>query len=64
MKSRKLCSEPDIPTRLATGSTEAQGLDALAQVEFFTPDANWTWYASEFDGDDFNSLLVRRLRDA
>jgi hypothetical protein len=36
----------------AIGSGEAQGLDALARVKFFTPDANWTWYASEFDGDD------------
>ena len=22
------------------------------QVKFFTPDSNWTWYASEFDGED------------
>ena len=29
-----------------------KGLDALAVVKFFTPDANWTWYASEFDGVD------------
>jgi Protein of unknown function (DUF2958) len=26
--------------------------DALAVVKFFTPDAGWTWFASEFDGDD------------
>lgn len=25
---------------------------ALARVKFFTPDSSWTWYASEFDGDD------------
>ena len=31
-------------------SNEEKGLDALAQVKFFTPDSNWTWYASEFDG--------------
>jgi hypothetical protein len=24
--------------------------EALAHVKFFTPDAQWTWYASEFDG--------------
>ena len=34
------------------GSTEEQGLDALAVVKFFTPDGGWTWFASEFDGDD------------
>jgi hypothetical protein len=28
-------------------SQERKGLDALAQVKFFTPDAGWTWYASE-----------------
>ena len=33
-------------------SNEEKGLDALAQVKFFTPDSNWTWYASEFDGGD------------
>jgi hypothetical protein len=24
-----------------------KGLDALAQVKFFTPDGSWTWYGSE-----------------
>jgi len=31
---------------------EELGLMALALVKFFTPDSNWTWYASEFDGHD------------
>jgi DUF2958 family protein len=31
---------------------EEKGTDALAIVKFFTPDSGWTWYASEFDGDD------------
>jgi hypothetical protein len=39
-------------------SGEEQGLDALAQVKFFTPDAQWTWYASEFDGEDIFFGLV------
>ncbi|MBN1669059.1 MAG: DUF2958 domain-containing protein [Anaerolineales bacterium] len=39
-------------------SGEEQGLDALALVKFFTPDAQWTWYASEFDGDDIFFGLV------
>lgn len=37
-------------------SGEEKGLDALAQVKFFTPDGEWTWYASEgspVDGDGF-----------
>ena len=33
-------------------SGEEQGLEAKALVKFFTPDSNWTWYASEFDGED------------
>ena len=41
------------------GSIEDEGLDALARVKFFTPDAGWTWYASEFDGTDlFFGLAV------
>lgn len=40
-------------------SGEERGLDAIAQVKFFTPDSNWTWYASEFDGEDvFFGLVV------
>lgn len=26
--------------------------DKIAVVKFFTPDAAWTWYVTEFDGDD------------
>lgn len=37
---------------------EHLGLEALAQVKFFTPDSNWTWYASEFDGEDIFFGLV------
>jgi hypothetical protein len=40
-------------------ANEEQGTEALAFVKFFTPDSNWTWYASEFDGDDlFFGLAV------
>jgi hypothetical protein len=33
-------------------SQEEKGLDAQAKVKYFTPDSNWTWYATEFDGKD------------
>ncbi|NQT91423.1 MAG: DUF2958 domain-containing protein [Lentisphaerae bacterium] len=33
-------------------STDGQGGDAAVVVKFFTPDSNWTWYATEFDGED------------
>lgn len=40
-------------------SGEGLGLMAIAPVKFFTPDSNWTWFASEFDGDDtFFGLVV------
>jgi hypothetical protein len=31
---------------------ENRGKQALAYAKFFTPDAQWTWYATEFDGED------------
>jgi hypothetical protein len=39
-------------------SGEKLGMKALAQVKFFTPDAHWTWYASEFDGENLFFGLV------
>jgi hypothetical protein len=38
-------------------ANEELGLAALALVKFFTPDANWTWYASEFGDDIFFGLV-------
>jgi hypothetical protein len=31
---------------------DGKGGDAVAHVKFFTPDSSWTWYATEFDGED------------
>ncbi|MFC1959366.1 DUF2958 domain-containing protein [Chloroflexota bacterium] len=42
-------------------TNEELGLDAPAVVKFFTPDAGWTWYASEFDGNDLFFGLVSGL---
>jgi hypothetical protein len=40
-------------------TNEELGMEAVAPVKFFTPDSNWTWYATEFDGDDlFFGLVV------
>ena len=33
----------------------------IAQVKFFTPDAQWTWFTSEFDGEDIFFGLVSGL---
>ena len=34
------------------GAGDDPNVVAMARVKFFTPDSSWTWYASEFDGDD------------
>ncbi|MCL4266672.1 MAG: DUF2958 domain-containing protein [Anaerolineae bacterium] len=39
-------------------ANEELGLQAQALVKFFTPDSNWAWYASEFDGEDLFFGLV------
>ena len=31
---------------------EELGPDAVAYVKYFTPDSSWTWYATEFDGEE------------
>ena len=42
-------------------SQEALGGRAVAQVKFFTPDGSWTWWATEFDGNDTFFGLVDGL---
>ena len=39
----------DLPPLLAQ---EDAGAQAVAHVKFFTPDSDWSWYATEFDGED------------
>ncbi len=34
------------------GVNEAKGMGAPIVVKFFHPMSSWTWYATEFDGDD------------
>ena len=40
------------------GAAESPQVVAMARVKFFTPDSSWTWYASEFDGEDIFYGLV------
>lgn len=35
--------------------------DPIAQAKFFTPWSNWTWYVTEFDGEDTFFGLVDGL---
>ena len=40
------------------GAQDQLGGKAVAHVKFFTPDGSWTWYATEFDGEDMLFGLV------
>ena len=42
-------------------TNEPIGDQAYAPVKFFTPAGSWTWYASEYDGDDTFFGLVSGL---
>lgn len=42
-------------------SNERLGLDAVAPIKFFTPDSSWTWYPTEYDGEDTFFGLVSGL---
>lgn len=42
-------------------ATEHQGRRAIAPLKFFTPDSGWTWYPTEFDGEDLFFGLVSGL---
>ena len=39
-------------------SQEDKGGEAIVHVKFFTPDSNWTWLATSFDGEDIFFGLV------
>ena len=59
--ARKLLDEQSRQKLPELYSQEESGLDAEAVVKFFTPDSNWTWYVSEFDGEDIFFGLVDGL---
>ena len=45
-------------------SQEKLGCKAIVHVKFFTPDSNWTWWATEFDGEDtFFGLVEGHFRE-
>jgi len=48
----KLLTKENIKALPAMRETEGQGNQAIAQVKFFTPDSNWTWYAVEYDQEN------------
>jgi hypothetical protein len=59
MPERNLLNQETLEQLPEIYANEELGTKARALVKFFTPDANWTWYASEFDGEDsFFGLVI------
>jgi hypothetical protein len=48
-----------LPALYATEKQE----DPIVQVKFFTPWTFWTWYATEFDGEDIFFGLVQGFEE-
>ena len=51
-RGMKLLTQELLKTLPALYAQEDKGSKAIVHVKFFTPDSNWTWYATEFDGED------------
>ena len=51
----------DLRTQLPQLYSQEEVDDTKAIAKYFTPDANWTWYATEFDGKDTFFGLVDGL---
>jgi hypothetical protein len=51
----------DIRQRLPRLYETQEDRNPMLQVKFFTPWTSWTWYASEFDGEDLFFGLVEGL---
>ena len=51
-----------LPALYANENTPAA--EQVVQVKFFTPDSSWTWYATEFDGEDLSLSDLRTAHGA
>lgn len=58
----KLLTKEILKKLPALGATDNQK-DPTVQVKFFTPDAQWTWYAYEFDGKDIFFGYVKGIEN-
>jgi hypothetical protein len=54
---------PEIRSQLPPLYAQDGNPNAIAYVKFFTPDSNWTWYASEFDGEDIFFGLIQGFEE-
>ena len=55
----KLLTKADLRRLPKLYEQDEKGMEAIAFVKFFSPYIGWTWFASEFDGEDtFFGLVV------
>lgn len=60
----KLLTQEILESLPALYSQDGKGVDAIAHVKFFTPDGNWTWFATEYDpAEGMFFGLVRGLEE-
>lgn len=57
----ELLTQEDLKRLPKLGETDGQGMKAVAYVKFFHSCSQWTWYATEFDGEDTFFGLVKGL---
>ena len=54
----------EIRAQLPLLYTTKSDADPVARVKFFTPWTSWTWFATEFDGEDlFFGLVIGHERE-
>lgn len=58
MATQQLLTD-DLRRQLPPLYTNESDPDPIAIVKFFTPWSDWTWYATEFDGEDTFFGLVK-----
>ena len=63
MAQRKLLTAANRKALPKLYSQDGKGDKATAYVKFFTPDSSWTWFATEFDGEDTFFGLVQGFEE-
>jgi hypothetical protein len=53
----------EIRAQLPVLYAQSESSDAIVYVKFFNPNSDWTWYATEFDGEDTFFGLVQGFEE-
>ncbi|MEH2297567.1 MAG: DUF2958 domain-containing protein [Nostoc sp.] len=53
----------DIRALLPALYAQSECSDAIVYVKFFNPNSDWTWYVTEFDGEDLFFGLVQGFEE-